>query len=84
VCYLSVLPQFLPEGVAPLPASIPLALVHDLEGMIWFALLVLVVGRSAALLARPRARRLLDQLAGLVFIGFGIRLAIEGGRAALR
>jgi threonine/homoserine/homoserine lactone efflux protein len=80
VFYLSVLPQFIPEGVAPLPASIVLALVHDLEGMLWFALLVLVVGRAAALLARARVRQRLDQVAGLVFIGFGVRLAIEGSR----
>jgi threonine/homoserine/homoserine lactone efflux protein len=80
VFYVSVLPQFIPDGVAPLPASVAMALVHDLEGMLWFALLVLVVGRAAALLARASVRRRLDQVAGLVFIGFGVRLAIEGAR----
>ncbi len=80
VFYLSVLPQFIPHGVHPLLASVLLGLLHDVEGMIWFALLVLVVGRAAALLARPTVRRRLDQIAGLVFIGFGVRLAIEGVR----
>ncbi len=75
--YLSALPQFLPHGVAPLLATTALAMVHNVEGMVWFAGLVFLVGRAARLLSRPAVRRRLDQFAGLVFIGFGVRLAVE-------
>jgi threonine/homoserine/homoserine lactone efflux protein len=77
VFYLSVLPQFLPRGVSPLLASTAMGVLHDVEGMLWFAGVVFLVGRAGRLLARPAFRRRLDQLTGLVFIGFGIRLAVE-------
>jgi threonine/homoserine/homoserine lactone efflux protein len=76
VFYLSVLPQFLPHGVPPLVASVAMAFVHNVEGLVWFAALVFLVGRSARLLSRAAVRRRLDQLTGVVFIGFAVRLAI--------
>lgn len=45
--------------------------------MLWFAVLVLVVRRAGAAVNRPAVRRRFDQVAGLCFIGFGIRLAAE-------
>ena len=80
--YLSALPQFLPHGVAPLLASAALAMVHNVEGLIWFTGLVFLVGRAARVLSRPAVRRRLEQVAGVVFIGFGVRLALESARAA--
>jgi threonine/homoserine/homoserine lactone efflux protein len=77
VFYLSALPQFLPHGVPPLLASTALAMVHNAEGLLWFAALVFLVGRTARLLSRPGVRRRLDQLTGVVFIGFGLRLALQ-------
>lgn len=75
--YLSVLPQFLPHGVAPLLATSALATVHGVEGLVWFAALVFLVGRGAAVLSRPAVRRRLDQLTGVVCIAFGVRLALD-------
>jgi threonine/homoserine/homoserine lactone efflux protein len=75
VFYLAVLPQFLPRGVPPLVASTAMALVHAVEGMLWFAVIIFLVTRSAHLLTRPAVKRRLDQLTGLVFVGFGVRLA---------
>jgi threonine/homoserine/homoserine lactone efflux protein len=80
VFYLSVLPQFLPRGVSPLLASTAMAVIHDIEGLLWFAVLVFLVGRGARLLARPGVRRRLDQLTGVVFVAFGLRLALESHR----
>jgi threonine/homoserine/homoserine lactone efflux protein len=77
VFYLAALPQFLPRGVPVLPASLLLGLVHDVEGIVWFTALILLVGRAAAWFARDNVRRWLDRLSGLVFIGFGARLALE-------
>lgn len=76
VFYLAALPQFLPHDVPSLPASIALGAVHDVEGLIWFTLLIFVVGRAAALLARPRVQRRLEALTGIAFIGFGVKLAL--------
>jgi len=76
VFYLAVLPQFLPRGVPPLLASTAMAMVHNVEGMAWFTLLIVLVSRSARLLTRPTVKRRLDQLTGVVFIGFGVRLAV--------
>jgi threonine/homoserine/homoserine lactone efflux protein len=75
VFYLAVLPQFLPRGVPPLLASTAMALVHAVEGMLWFAVIIFLVTRSARLLTRPAVKRRLDQLTGVVFVGFGVRLA---------
>jgi threonine/homoserine/homoserine lactone efflux protein len=61
--------------VAPLLASTAMALVHNVEGMLWFAGLIALVGRGTWILSRPVVKRRLDQLTGLVFVGFGLRLA---------
>jgi threonine/homoserine/homoserine lactone efflux protein len=77
IFYLAALPQFLPKGTAALPASILLGLVHDIEGIIWFALLIFVVGRAAAWLTKAAVQRRLEALTGVVFIGFGVKLALS-------
>lgn len=78
VFYLSILPQFLPEGVHPLLASVLMALIHNVEGLAWFTVLVVVVRGARGVLNRPAVRRRLDQVVGVVFIGLGVRLAAEG------
>jgi len=82
VFYLSVLPQFLPHGVSPLLASTAMALVHNLEGLVWFTVLVFLVRRAARLFARPAVRRRLDQVTGVVFVALGLRLALESHRTS--
>src|SRR5262249_1122748 len=75
VFYLAVLPQFLPRGVPPLLASTPRALGHAVGGTLWSPVIIFLVTRSARLLTRPAVKRRLDQVTGLVFVGFGVRLA---------
>jgi threonine/homoserine/homoserine lactone efflux protein len=82
VFYLSVLPQFLPHGVPPLLASTAMALVHNVEGLVWFTALVFLVRRAARVLSRPAVRRRLDQVTGIVFLAFGLRLALQGHRTS--
>jgi RhtB (resistance to homoserine/threonine) family protein len=79
VFYLSVMPQFLPAGVDPLAGSMALGAIHVLEGLIWLSLVVLVVGRARGWLTRPAVKRRLEQVTGVVFLGFGVRLALEPG-----
>jgi threonine/homoserine/homoserine lactone efflux protein len=75
--YLSVMPQFLPSGINPLAGSLALGAIHVVEGALWLGLLVLAVNRARAWLTRPVVRRRLEQLMGVAFLGFGIRLALS-------
>ena len=75
VFYLAALPQFLPRGVNALGASVLLGLVHDVEGLIWFSILVLLVHRSRNWFQRPVVRRRLEVLTGVAFVAVGVRLA---------
>jgi threonine/homoserine/homoserine lactone efflux protein len=77
VFYLSVLPQFLPDGVSPFVGSMALAAIHIGEGFLWLTLVVLAVNRATGWLTRPNVRRRLEQVTGVVFLGFGLRLAFE-------
>ncbi len=80
VFYLAVLPQFLPHGVNPFLASLVLGGVHDVEGLIWFTALIAMVRFAAGWLGRPNVRRWLDRVTGVVFVGFGLRLALDRQR----
>jgi len=77
VFYVSFLPQFVPSHVAPAPFILLLAVIHGALGALWFAGLI---GASAPLkrwLQRAAVVRWLDRLTGVVFLGFGARLAFD-------
>lgn len=80
VFYVSVLPQFLPDGVTPLLGSTALAGVHVIEGLLWSAAVIVAVHRTAGWFSRPQVRRRLDQVTGVVFVALGVRLAAESLR----
>lgn len=75
--YIALLPQFMPQDTPPAVAGILLAAVHNVEGLLWFALLIIAVDRMRALLSRPAAHRWIDGLAGVAVIGFGVRVAVR-------
>jgi len=75
VFYVSFLPQFLPAQVSAGPYIFLLAALHAAMGMAWFAVLILATRPIARILKRPATVRLLDRLTGLVFVGFGVKLA---------
>jgi threonine/homoserine/homoserine lactone efflux protein len=77
VFYVSFLPQFLPQGVAPAPFIFLLASLHVLMGLVWFAVLIAATRPIATALKRPAVVRWLDRATGVVFLGFGARLAFE-------
>lgn len=75
VFYLAFLPQFMTAGDPVLPRSILLAGIHFAEAAVWLTLVAVFVARIRAALARPRVRRALEGVTGLVLIGFGLKLA---------
>ncbi|MFF0577845.1 LysE family translocator [Streptosporangium saharense] len=77
VIYMTLLPQFVPHDAAVLPTTLLLVTVHNLLGIAWFALVVTAAHAVRGGLARPSVRRHMERLTGLVFVGFGIRLAAE-------
>lgn len=76
VFYVSFLPQFLPAHVPAGPFIFLLAVLHALMGLAWFALLITATRPIARALKRPAVVRRLDRLTGLVFLGFGVKLAL--------
>ena len=77
VFYISFLPQFLPQGVAPGPFIFGLAALHGVMGLAWFAILIGATRPLQAVLQRSAVVRWLDRLTGGVFLAFGVRLALE-------
>jgi threonine/homoserine/homoserine lactone efflux protein len=77
VFYVALLPQFIPQGAPHLLTGVLLALVHNLEGMVWFTLLIVGTQLARGWLGRAPVRRVMDRLTGTVLIGFGLRLALS-------
>jgi threonine/homoserine/homoserine lactone efflux protein len=75
--YMSLLPQFIPDGAPILWTSLLFSLIHNIEGMLWFTIIIFAAGAARSTLARPAIKRRLHQLTGIAFIGFGLRLALS-------
>ncbi|GIM98009.1 LysE family translocator [Paractinoplanes toevensis] len=71
--YVAVLPQFIPAGESPLLVGILLALVHDVEGILWFTAIIL---GARALRGRLNGRWI-DVGTGSVLVGFGVKLGLS-------
>ena len=77
VFYISFLPQFLPAGVPAGPFIFLLAAIHAGLGLAWCACLIGATRPIAGVLKHPAVVRWLDRATGVVFLGFGMRLALE-------
>jgi RhtB (resistance to homoserine/threonine) family protein len=75
IFYLAFLPQFIGPTDPVLAKSILLAAIHFTEGVIWLSFLTIFVARLRGVLASPGVHRALEGVSGLVFIGFGVKLA---------
>jgi threonine/homoserine/homoserine lactone efflux protein len=74
--YVAVLPQFIPDHAPHLMFGLLLTAVHDLEGMVWFAVLICGAYSVRRLLSRRSTRRAMDASTGGVLIGFGVKLGL--------
>jgi threonine/homoserine/homoserine lactone efflux protein len=77
VFFVTFLPAFVPRGADVGWVTLALGGVFILETLLYFVALIGVADRVVSRMTDARTRRRLDRGAGLVFIGFGLRLATE-------
>lgn len=77
VFFVTFLPAFVPRGADVGWVTLALGAVFILETLVYFIALIGVADRVVSWMTDARTRRRLDRGAGLVFIGFGLRLATE-------
>jgi len=77
IFYLAFLPQFIGSADPVLLKSLMLAGIHFVIGIVWLALLVMLIGKIGQWLTQANVRRKLEMTTGAILIGFGIRLAFE-------
>ncbi|WP_207916942.1 LysE family translocator [Micromonospora sp. KC723] len=77
VFYTGLLPTLAPHGL-PTAAGLGLLVVlHAALTLTWLGCYAYLVSRARSVFERPRVRRLLDRVTGVVLIGFGMRVAAE-------
>ncbi|MGO4461539.1 LysE family translocator [Streptomyces sp. M-16] len=75
VFYTGLLPTLAPHGLPPAAGMALLVLVHVLLTLLWLGTYVYVLSHARRFFTRPRVRRTMDRVTGVVLIGFGVRVA---------
>jgi threonine/homoserine/homoserine lactone efflux protein len=75
--YLAMLPQFIPAHSSHLLMGLALAGIHDVEGLVWFTMLISAVHLARRFLDGSRVHKIMDRITGTVLIGFGLKLALS-------
>ncbi|SDE41526.1 LysE family translocator [Kordiimonas lacus] len=73
--YLAAFPQFLTVGDSPFQAY-ALVSAHVALNSLWFSAMILVLARFKTMATSARFSKWLKSLTGVVFIGFGTKLAL--------
>jgi len=73
--YLAAFPQFMPVGGTATSAFV-LVLLHALINCLWFGSIVILMSRMKSWAVTAAVSRWLKAVTGLVFIGFGVKLAL--------
>ncbi|KOG46842.1 LysE family translocator [Streptomyces decoyicus] len=77
VFYTGLLPTLAPEDLPSAAGMGLLVLLHAALTLTWLGSYACLVSRARSVFERPRVRRLLDRVTGVVLIGFGVRVAAE-------
>jgi threonine/homoserine/homoserine lactone efflux protein len=77
VFFVTFLPAFVPHGSDVGLVTLALGAIFIVETFLYFVVLLSVADRVVGWMTNARTRRRLDRAAGLVFIGFGVRLVTE-------
>ncbi|MGF1592216.1 MAG: LysE family translocator [Kiloniellaceae bacterium] len=73
--YLAAFPQFIPLGEGAVQAAALMVCVHALLNAVWFGAMILVFERLTRAARSGRFQRWLKGVTGIVFMGFGAKLA---------
>jgi threonine/homoserine/homoserine lactone efflux protein len=73
--YLAAFPQFLSAGDSSASSAFLLVFLHSMINAIWFGAMILLLSRLTAAARSGRFQRWLKGVTGIVFIGFGLKLA---------
>lgn len=77
IFYMAFLPQFIDPEQSAMVQSLFLASLHFAIAMVWQCILALFVARAHRSMASPMFGRVFDGVAGLLFIGLGLKLALS-------
>jgi len=75
VFYLAAFPQFMPADGSALSAY-SLVTAHSLVNVLWFSAMVFTLSRIKSATNNPTFKVWLNSITGVVFIGFGAKLAL--------
>ena len=78
VFFITFFPAFIPPHAPVAATTVGLGLVFLAETALYFGAILLFVQRVTAWIESDRLRRRLNRMTGLILIGFGVRLAVEG------
>jgi len=77
VVFTSLVPQFVDPGEPLLVPFLVLGSIFVALTLAWLCAYAVAASRASGILQRPRVRRALDRLTGVVLIALGLRLATE-------
>jgi threonine/homoserine/homoserine lactone efflux protein len=73
--YLAAFPQFISQAHGAFGASFTLVFIHSMLNLVWFSAMVLLFSCLTAAARNSTFQRWLKGVTGVVFIGFGAKLA---------
>ncbi len=73
--YLAAFPQFITLGETPAASAFLLVFLHSMINALWFSAMVLLFSKLSNLARSGHFQRVLKGITGVVFIGFGVKLA---------
>ena len=77
--YLAAFPQFITVGQTSAGSSFLLVTIHAAINGLWFAAMVLLMARLTRMASNGSVQRCLKAVTGVVFLGFGAKLATVRG-----
>lgn len=79
IFYMAFLPQFIDPQQSAMAQSLFLALLHFVIAMVWQCTLATLVVRAKKLMSQPLLGRVFNGMTGALFMGLGLKLALDEG-----
>ena len=73
--YLAAFPQFIPTGETSALSAFALVAIHAAINAVWFGAMVILLAKLTKRAQNPTFQRWLKGITGVVFLGFGAKLA---------